>query len=203
VSQLVDYLEAAKTEEVARRLEADGYAVTRQALPYDLVATRNGQRIAIEVTALAALGQARQHVRDLRERAFDQGFTEFRLIIANPPHETRVEIDGLDEQLLRYFVDHLPDSLASLATPTRVTKVSLVEIDAIHVSAGGTRVAGTGVIDVELTDDRGETSGSSRWEIDFPFTFAVTLDHDLTISTVEALEVDASSIREEATPASH
>jgi hypothetical protein len=201
VSQLVEYLEAAKTEEVARRLEADGYAVTRHAPPYDLVATRNGQRIAIEVTALAALGQARQHVRELRERAFNQGFTEFRQVIANPPHETRVEIDGLNDQLFRYFVDHPPASLAALGPHAPITKVTLVEIDAIHVSAGESRVAGTGVVEVELADDRGEARGSTRWEADFPFAFAVTLDHDLIISAVETLEVDTSHFREETTPA--
>ena len=48
------YLEAAKTEEIAAQLEAAGYRVVRQpsrAPRFDLVAKKNGKRLAIEVVA--------------------------------------------------------------------------------------------------------------------------------------------------------
>jgi hypothetical protein len=195
-----EYLEAAKVEEVADQLAAEGFMVLKRNMgdieDYDVVATKNGQKIAIEVKARSALLGAVKDIRALREQAFRQGFTEFRLVITSPPHETRVEIDGLDGHLFRYFIDHLPEALATLAPHTRVTKVTFIEIDAIHVTAGETRVAGTGVVEVELDDGEGEERRSTSWEIDFPFDFAITLDRDLTIKAVERLDVDTSSLRD-------
>lgn len=199
----VEYLEAAKIEEVASQMEADGYTVTRQhrngANVYDLVATKAEEKIAVEVKARSALREATGQVRELRERAYSEGFTEFRLVITNPPHETRVEIDGLDDQLSRYFSSHLPETLSSLSKSTRATGVSSVEIDAVHVSADGVSVIGTGIVQVRLEDDMGATPADAGWTIDFPFTFKVMLDHTLTLASVTGLAVDTSSFHDLAT----
>jgi hypothetical protein len=196
----IEYLEAAKAEEVARQLEADGYTVLKDAksngMVYDLVATKNGQKIAVEVKARSALRGAASQIRALREQAFRQGFDEFRLVVTNPPHETRVEIDGLDDQLLRHLAADPPDPPGFESLVTRVARVSAIEIDAINASAGAMRVVGTGVVEVALDPTHGPRDDQGSWKTDFPFSFDVTLDRDLALKAVNKLDIDMSSFND-------
>jgi hypothetical protein len=196
----IEYLEAAKIDEVAGQLEAEGYIVVRQQRTggrvYDLVATKGEQKIAVEVKARSALSSAAKQLRALREQAYRQGFTEFRLIVTNPPHETQVEIDGLHEQLFRYMIKHPPESLVALAVNTRVIGVSGIEIDTVYVSAGEVSVAGAGVVGVQLESGEDTPQDDADWTTDFPFTFSVRLNRALMLETVEELAVDTSGFQD-------
>ena len=117
-----DYLEIAKTEELAAQLRAAGYDVTlnapasESAIRYDLLATRNGERIAFEVKARTQFGGSADQINYLRKLARHDGINEFRLVLVNPPHKTDVNIDGLDIKLLTYLADDMPSELSELAS---------------------------------------------------------------------------------------
>ncbi len=60
-ANLEAYFEAAKTEELARQLESQGYKITRRparsdAYNYDLIATKNGHKIAFDVYLIEKSG---------------------------------------------------------------------------------------------------------------------------------------------------
>jgi Holliday junction resolvase-like predicted endonuclease len=196
----LEYLEAATAAEVARQLEADGYTVARDQRVdgafYDLIATKQDQRIAVEVKARPRLRGAGAHLRDLRERAYRQGFTEFRLVVANPPHETLVEIDGLNQQLFQHMAEHPPQEIDDLTPSTRITGISSIDFDSARITPDAIHLTGTGIVEVELEYAGGEASDGGSWETDFPFSFALTLDRDLTIASVDRLVVDISGFHE-------
>jgi Holliday junction resolvase len=195
----VQYLEAAKLDELAQQLERDGYNVARSFrdgnVVYDLVATRGDRKVAIEVTARSALRQAVESIRQLREQARRNGFDEFRLVVVSPPRERAVEIAGLEDVLLQHMRDNFPAKLAELSSHTSLDAVSQIDVSSIEVSADGIHVIGTGIVEVTLGYG-GEPRDGVSWEADLPFDFDVLLDHQLQIAEVHALEIDTSSFDE-------
>src|SRR6266849_11209692 len=93
-----EYLHAAKIEEVARQLEAEGYEVVVHPAgrdsDYDLVARRNGEEVALAVEVRDHLAESLEHIRTLRNQARDQR-RDFRLVVVSPPHKVRVDIEGI------------------------------------------------------------------------------------------------------------
>lgn len=194
------YLEAAKIEEVVRDLEAEGYQVDREVrdgnLRYDLVATKDGRKIAIEVKAQSALRGAVDQIRQLRERAREHGYDEFRLVVVNPPRERTVEIPALEGALFTYLSDNFPEALDELSSHTYLDGVSEVDIDSVEITEAGSHVTGSGVVEVTLEYGGGEPRDGVSWGTEFPFSFDLLLDHQLRIAKVYALEVDTSEFFE-------
>lgn len=193
------YLEAAKREEVAAQLEAAGYEVARRArqssLParFDLVAKKNGERLAIEVVAQSQLTASMDRIRQLRQSAREQGFTAFRLVIVSPPRETNVRIEDLPEKLYGYLQENVPGELAELSPRAFVEEVSAIEFGTVEVTAEEIRVVGTGVVDVAVNSLDGEPDDEATWSTDFPFDFDIALDHRLEIRGQPNIRVDTSS----------
>jgi hypothetical protein len=196
----VQYLEAAKLDEIARELEREGYGVVRSFpegdVVYDLVATRGDRKVAVEVKARSALRESAESIRQLRERARAHGYDEFRLVVVSPPRERQVEIAGLDDVLLRYMVDNVPAELDGLSSHTYLDAVSDIDVSSIEVTADGIRVVGTGIVEVTLEYGGGESRDGVSWEADFPFDFDVLLNHELEITEVHHLVCDTSSFDE-------
>lgn len=194
MSTALAYLEADEIDQLAARLERQGYTVERgyRAGSYDidLVASKSNERIGFEVTALAHLKEQQQQIRQLRDLASREGFTDFRLVVVSPPHQTSVTVEGLDRQLFEYLVEHIPASLQRLAAQPRIEAVRTVEIAAITVTRGGTELTGTGVVEVTLASRANRASMSSPDA--FPFRFHVLLGHDLRLLRVDQLVVDVS-----------
>jgi len=193
------YLQAAKIEEVASRLEAEGYRVvvgpSGQDHGYDLVAERGAEKLAIEVKDRASLKRFAAEISHLRRRARDRGY-DFRLVVVNPPSEVKVEVAGIREELRNHLIDELPHELDALSTNTRVKDVSGVEIDSIQVTTEGVRVKGDAVVEIELEYDGGEARDGLSWDTDFPFSFDVLLGRDLHIEQAYDIQVDTSSFAE-------
>ena len=193
------YLQAAKIEEVASRLEAEGYRVvvgpSGQDDGYDLVAERGAEKLAIEVKDRASLKHFADEISRLRRRARDQGY-DFRLIVVNPPAEVKAEVAGIREELRNRLIDELPHELDALSTDTRVKDVSEVEIDSIQVTTEGVRVEGNAVVEIELEYDGGGERDGLSWDTDFPFSFDVLLGRDLHIEQAYDIQVDTSSFAE-------
>jgi hypothetical protein len=217
----VEYLEAARIEELESELKLEGYDVLRDVpmgdARIDLAARRGEETVAIEVVAGSRLAKLAPLIGRLRQEAYERGFKEFRLAVANPAREVNVDIAGLDAELFRHFSNDLPGKLHEF--PARATveqdiepdspdtepvpwslqwatveQVSHIEPDMVGVTSRGIHVAGTGVVDVALSYGDRESDGGSLLRMDFPFTFDVLLDHDLHIRTVIRADVDISSL---------
>jgi hypothetical protein len=199
MSAAVKYLEEAKIEELTAELEGEGYRVVKpengDERNYDLIALKDNQKIAVEVVARSALRdpEIAEQLSTLRERAYQQGFAEFRLVVVSPPRETAITIDGLETLLFEEMSKNLPQELASLSSHIRLIAVSNIAVNAASVTASDLHVTGTGVVVVGLADDRGETGDDRGWEIDFPFTFDALLARDLRMKELLSVSVDTSS----------
>src|SRR3954447_9971600 len=109
-----ELLEAEKIEELADQLRADGYDVqtSKQGDPgFDIIAKRGGEVIVFEVKARSRLESAVPSINQLRQRAAEEGYSGFRLVVVNPPREIQVEIDGLQDLLQHQLAEDPPQDL--------------------------------------------------------------------------------------------
>ena len=191
------YIEIEKIEEISRQLRSDGYDIradqAEKESAYDIVAVKNGHSIAVEVKLRDSLPQSAQHIRYLRERARKEGLDEFRLVLVNRPHTAHIEIEGIDSLITAYMMENLPQELDELSTRTQVLGITDIEYDSVLIEKSAIHIAGSGVVEIELEYAGGEARDGLSWVTDFPFRFALTLDRELKIETVEELKVDTSS----------
>jgi len=200
----IDYLEAAKIEELTSQLRDEGYRVAvhpgGEDQGYDLVAEKDNRKLAVEVKFNARLRESAETIKALRRRAVERGFDEFRLVVISPPHETAVTIQGLDEKLLCYFRDSpellnvIPQWLPQLPY---VEGVRYLEIDAVSITADGTQVNGNGVVRVAdgppaVAVQNNVALNTFRPVMDFEFSFEIKLDTELKITSAK-IDIDVSS----------
>jgi hypothetical protein len=193
------YLEAVRTEELVDILRATGYEVKTGGLAgegFDLVASKGSERLAIEVKARSTLKDSIQTIEQLRKKASDQGFTEFRLVVVNPPRPVEVEVEGLDQSLAAHLYSELPPELDGLSSETLVQGVTNVEISGIHVTRDGIRVSGIATVDVQMNYDGGSSRDGLTFSGEFPLDFDVSLDQSLKLDRINELKVDTSSFYE-------
>ena len=197
-----DYLEAAKIEELTTQFRNEGFDVTLNPTGddegYDLVAEKNGAKVAVEVKFNARLRESAETIKALRRRALERGYDEFRLVVVSPPHETNVHIEGFEERLLEHLRDSPPERIKKLPNQPSISDVRGVDIDSITISSGGTRVSGNGVVRVSepLTFAHYSPNpllDTSELPMDFPFNFEIKLDSELRITEVYKIDVDTSS----------
>lgn len=191
-----DYLEADKIEELADDLSREGYHVERAARvgdqQFDLVARRNGEVVVYEVKARSRLKESADQLSRLRAAARKAGVTTYRLVVVNPPPDVKVAIDGLDTELLGYFVEELPTEVDELSYETHARRVKVLEIESIDVGRQGIRAQGRGALYVDL-NYLGKTTGNSMTvEEGLDFAFDVELGSDLKLAHVNSIEVDVS-----------
>lgn len=197
----VEYLEAAKLEDIAADLARQGFEVTREPAgadsDFDLVARRGDRVIAVEVKARSSLGDSAAQIAGLRKRALERGYSEFRLVVVNPPREAHIEIDRLCDVLAEHLTNQaFPESLDEVSTRTIIEGVTDLEIDSLEIDERGIHVVGSGSVDVELNYGGGEERDGLTTSSAFPFSFDVVLDHKLHIQEVGSIDVDTSSFRE-------
>ncbi len=203
----LDYLEARQVEELTAQLEKEGYVVEAQAsraaangeARYDLIATRMGRRVAIEVKAASRLKEFAEELRELRRRAREQNM-EFRLVVVTPPSQRAITVAGFDERLRFYLMDKIVEleTLGDLPPGTVVSNVSHVEINTLYWGEDESRAAGTGVLDVVLNGAQTTVTRDPEpvWAADFPFDFDAVLDCDRGILRCD-VRMDTSSLRQE------
>lgn len=195
----VEYLEAAKIEEVAAKLRDEGYEVILAPKGlyegYDLIATRGGKKLAVEVKVNSQLGKSAETIKHLRKRAREHGIDEFRLVVTTPPREVRVEIDGLKNELLPYLIRLNKDLLNTLpdeSEPFHVQKITEIDISSVEIATDGIRVTGDGVVEVSIHPLSAGDNQPLEYSWGMPFSFDVKLGHDLKISEVYTLVIDQS-----------
>lgn len=218
----IEYLEAKKIEDIASQLRGEGYEVTISPTGtdegYDIVASKGDKKLAVEVKVNSQLRDSAALIKTLRRRAIEHGYDEFRLVVVSPPREVKVSIEKLEEELFKYMEQNLPSTLAGnslqnlgeLGLPDvneiRLVGIGEIDVDSIDITTDGVQVGGNGVAEIEIDyweiheepfwsagfppqDGRSLT----KWKTDVPFTFNVMLNHDLTISKTQKIEVDTSS----------
>jgi Restriction endonuclease len=197
MNNALQFLEKAYIEETASRLRSEGYAVEQpEAGPdvgLDLIASKGGHKIAVQVKARPSLRDSAKEIGRTRDAARTQGFDEYRLVVVNPPHDREVTIDGLEHQL-RQWIEEQPGTLASIASRVVVKEIVGLDLSHVGVDKGRIRVAGVGAVLVECEKLGADERSEETWTTDFPITFDVTLNHDLMINSVEKLEIDLSSL---------
>lgn len=208
----IDYLEAARIEEIASQLRDEGFSVTSNPggddQGFDLVAERNNKKIAVEVKFNGRLSESAETIKALRRRALNHGYDEFRLVVVSPPREVRVSIERLGEELFNYIgaqdllsvlAGHHVNDLFELGLPEgkeiRLIGVGQIDIASIDISVDGVQVVGNGVVEIEFDYwALQEEPVLTTWKTDLPFAFDIILNRDLTISKALRIEVDTSSL---------
>lgn len=219
----IEYLEAAKIEEVASQLRGEGYEVTISPIGqdegYDIVASKGDRKLAVEVKVSSQLRDSAASIKTLRRRALDHGYDEFRLVVVSPPREVKVSIEKLEEELFKYMEQNLRsiwggDSLQTLGelglpdvNQIRLVHIGEIDIDSIDITTDGVQVVGNGVAEIEINYweiheepfwsagfPPQDSRSLTRWKTGVPFAFNVMLNHDLTISKALKIEVDTSSV---------
>jgi hypothetical protein len=171
--------EEKRIRELKVELESQGYDVTTQPSGpdegYDIVATKDGRKIAVEVKANSELAESAEAIRNLRRRARERGFDEFRLILIktpppppdiriqgleqrlpalvenylnNPPESVRENTQHLKEQLFGFLSGELGPQLGVLANRRFFGGAFGTDIKSVEVTPVGTRVVGSGVMEI-------------------------------------------------------
>lgn len=204
MSTSIDYLEAAKLEELTSQFRNEGYDVILNPggddQGYDLIAEKNGTKVAVEVKFNARLRESADKIKALRRRALERGFDEFRLVVVSPPHETNVYIEGLDKKLVEKLAKFLKDNPPNPAKthPLEILGVHDLDIDSISITAQGTRVTGSGVVSVVERPVSGVYVADYplddvQWKTDSSFDFDIQLDCALKVSHIYKANVDTST----------
>jgi hypothetical protein len=198
VSELDNYLEAAKLEDLARAFQKDGFEVVEQPSPgpqFDLVVQKGDQTIAIEVKSARSLHPETQHVMKLRDLARQRGYSDFRLVVVHPPKATEVTIEGLENALMLFMMNQFPPELDQLSSRTQIHDASDFAFDEVEIGREAIVARGTGAVRVILEYDGGaERDGVTAYDT-YPFSFQVELDHNLDIME-GSVNVDTSSFYE-------
>ena len=199
----IDYLEAAKIEELTSQFRDEGYKVTvhpsGEDQGYDLVAEKDNRKVAVEVKFNARLRESAETIKALRRQAIERGYDEFRLVVVSPPPETQAHIEGLSKKLLEHLSESPPEALKNVLESPSIESVRELEIDSISVTAEGTRVTGNGVVRVWERPNLGVyvtniPRSTSQWVTGLPFTFDIKLDNELRINEVYKIDVDTSQL---------
>ena len=185
-------------EELVADLERRGFRVAREAQlgdqRVDLLAERDGERLAFEIKARSRLTDSTGAILRLRQAARYAGLNEFRLVVVNPPHAVDVSIENLDAELLRYFsVDGTPEALDAMSSQTRIVDVTDVDIESVEVRPLGLHVRGRANAEVELTNSGGVEPDGLTTGDSVPFSFDLELGPDLKIMQVSRLAMDTTS----------
>lgn len=193
----LQYLEAAKIEEVASQLRNEGYEViispggTYEG--YDLIATKGDEKLAVEVKVNSQLRDSAELIRYLQKRAVEHGIDEFRLVVVSPPREVSVEIEGLKKELLKYLRKRLAESDYEDLGIDSIDSVAEIEVDSIEVTIDGIHVVGNGVVKVHFYPlNVGDSDAKPlRWNL--PLMFDLRLSHNLEILQVYRMSLDTST----------
>lgn len=208
--------EEKRIRELKVELESQGYDVTTQPSGpdegYDIIATKDGRKIAVEVKANSELAKSAEAIRNLRRRAREQGFDEFRLILIRTPQPRDIRIQGLEQQLpdlVENFLNYPPESerekiqrvklqlfgflsgelgpqLGVLANRRFFGGAFGTDIKSVEVSSGGTRVVGSGVMEIRGHEE--EPTEGTYLDSEVPFDFDITFDSNLENPVVNSLE---------------
>lgn len=192
-------------EQLCEEYISKGYTVAREVnmgeFEADIIATKGNDTLIIEVKAGKMTPEKRNDILKISEFVKQKENHKFKLVVATPPKEKKIEIFDLEELFTQNFIQELPDELHELSTHSRVEDVSNIEIEEITVTHEAEVLAkGFGIVNVDLQygSDGDQDSGHGFTSSDnFPFDFEIVLAYDdkkkLVIDQIVKLSIDTSS----------
>ena len=213
-------LEEKKIKDLNSELCDEGYTVEQQAGAddgFDLIAHKGGRKLAIKVKVNTDLAESLGAIRNLRTRAREDGYDEFRLVIVRALHEDNISIAGLEEKLPELMESYLKNP----ANRTEVEKLKLdlfsflsseltpelgvltnrrffggafgTDIKSVAIEAHGRiRVVGSGAVEIRGLEDS-EMEGTELYP-DVPFDFDITFNSNLESPQINKLEFQISGL---------
>jgi Holliday junction resolvase len=164
----------------------------------DLVARRGGEILVFEVKTGRWTPEKRETARRLRDHAVQEQGARFVLVLAPPPRDKSLEIEGIEEVLQNLIEKHDQSELSDVSSHTRVAGVTDVDLTSIVAGAEWIEVTGSGSVELELQfgsdSDLERDQGFTSHEA-IPFAFHVLLDGDLKPKQVLSLELDLDDFR--------
>ena len=198
---LSKYLHDIAIEQIAEDYQKNGYKVSKEEklgnFRADLVARKGGEQIVIEVKSGKMSSDRKKELAGLADYINTLGGYKFIVVVATPPKEKKLEIDGIEQLISNYVHDELPSELDELSSNTLPNEVADIDIDEITVSGNLIFVKGDGVVTVELQFDSDKDNDSFKNYDNFPFDFDMTLvynsNNELKIERVNEFKIDTSS----------
>lgn len=202
---LQKYLHKIAIDQIADEYTKMGFQVSKEEAlgkryTADIIARKGTEAIVIEVKSGPMTPEQREKLKDLADYVRERGEYKFQVAIAKPPKEKAIEIEGIEQLLTLWMLEHLPDELDQLSSHTFIEEVADIEIDEIMIKKSLIYVSGAGIVEVELQygSDSDQLTGDGMKAGDsFPFNFDITLafnrDMKLFIEEVNELKVDTSS----------
>lgn len=165
-------------EKLQRSLENDGFQVIigKNEDMFDLFAERDDDRRIYEIKIGKNKAQKRQ-LSKLQEIAKEKKAKLF-VTYLEQPRTSQIEYEGLEELLMNYLMDNMPDELDVLSTHTILENVYDLEINSIFVKNNIIKVEGSASLAVELqygsTFDREDGMGDVM-DDSYDFVFRVNI----------------------------
>lgn len=182
-----------------RELESQGYSVmlgyVMNGLNLDLYAEKGSEKRAYEFKLVGNKNYINGNIKKFKEQIESLGILPF-VVFVNPPVETHISFDNLDELLTAYLSkEPLPHELESISPGAEIDAVDINKLTSISVTDGITKIEGYATISINLQDSANRDAyPNGKYSEAFPMNFTVNLRNDETYS-IEHIEyeIDTSS----------
>lgn len=193
-----EYLYKAALKQIGRKYEKLGFQVATEEMigPFraDLVVRKADETIVFEIKRRRE-SAADRPIAEIADFAQKNGY-KFHVVFPSIPKDKKIEVDGIESALFRYFSENTPPELMELSSRTVLNDVVDVEIDEIVVNEENIYIQGNAAFDITLVYEKPheDDEDSARDYVPFQFSAALKrIENDrLEIETVESLNVDLS-----------
>jgi Holliday junction resolvase len=191
------YLYDIVRDQVADDYRERGYDVLKETplgrFIADLVAQKGDETTVIEIKVGKMTPELRQNIASLADYVKSLGNYNFRLVLANPFQNKKLEIDEIENILAAYFTKHIPEELATLSPHAELKSISDVSVDEIDVKDNGIHVTGDGLFQIAIPS---EPKNEHYYTACVPFDFKILLNYHergkLQLDIVDQLNIDTS-----------
>jgi len=146
----------------------------------DLVMRKGSEYIVFEIKTRKLSKRKKLKIQTISEYVNSQENYKFKLVFANAPKDKSLKIEGIEEILVHYMIDHTPEDILELGTHCVVDEVSDIELDWVEISQfGAIKVQGFGIISVILQyGSSGDLRRGDAVETyqSFPFNFDAIIE---------------------------
>ena len=201
---LQEYLHDIAINQLTAEYQSKGYSVAVGkevgGTEADLVATREGEVVVVEVKVGKMTPEKRERVTKLADYVKDRKNHKFLVVFSTPPKPKSIDIPNLDTLLFRYFKHtEFPGDVHDLSGRQELESVEDAAVDELVVlEEGGFHIKGNGTIGVIFRNGPPEDESVSYDS--FPFTFEAILKqnkhNELVIDKMGQVNVDTSSYDE-------
>jgi hypothetical protein len=185
------YLEAYQTEKLVERMAREGYTVHRLPDgPFDLEATRRGERLAIDVRSRERLAEESGDLAAHKDLAYRNGYTGYQIAVIGEPREVRAHVAGLGSTLYP-AARRAVERAVTTAEPGVDLEEELehVLVDHLDVGDDGIRVVGVATLRAYWDAAPNGDPRHARTAL-YPIQFDVMLDPGRQLRHVYRMDVD-------------